>query len=63
MADIFTNCDCAKFSDGCWYKFTKKGVTKEKAIADSLEKCNNPLMTASVLVYDGGIQVIGGEPP
>lgn len=24
--------DCARFSDGFWYKFTKAGVTKEKAI-------------------------------
>lgn len=25
-------CDCARFSDGYWYKFTKKNVTKESAI-------------------------------
>ncbi len=25
-------CDCARFSDGYWYKFTRKGVTKESAI-------------------------------
>lgn len=25
-------CDCIRFSDGCWYKFTKSGVTKENAI-------------------------------
>lgn len=27
-------CDCARFSDGFWYKFTKKSVTKERAIAE-----------------------------
>jgi len=26
------DCDCIKFSDGSWYKFTKKGITKETAI-------------------------------
>ena len=30
-------CDCIRFSDGDWYKFTKKGVTKENAI---LKVCN-----------------------
>ena len=26
------NCDCIRFSDGFWYKFTRKGITKETAI-------------------------------
>lgn len=26
------DCDCIKFSDGDWYKFTQKGATKENAI-------------------------------
>lgn len=26
------DCDCVRFSDGNWYKFTKKDVTKENAI-------------------------------
>lgn len=26
------NCDCIRFSDGYWYKFTRKNVTKENAI-------------------------------
>lgn len=26
--------DCARFSDGFWYKFTKKSATKERAIAE-----------------------------
>lgn len=26
------DCDCARFSDGYWYKFTKKDATKENAI-------------------------------
>ncbi len=26
------DCDCLRFSDGFWYKFTKTGITKEQAI-------------------------------
>lgn len=29
---ILTDCDCIRFSDGYWYKFTRKGATKEDAI-------------------------------
>ena len=32
MESILTDCDAIRFSDGCWYKYTKKGVTKEDAI-------------------------------
>ena len=32
LKNMLTNCDCLRFSDGCWYKFTKKGVTTENAI-------------------------------
>lgn len=28
------DCDCVRFSDGCWYKFTKQSVTKERSIAE-----------------------------
>lgn len=31
--------DCVRFSDGFWYKFTKAGVTKEKAIYKVCEVC------------------------
>lgn len=27
-------CDCIRFSDGDWYKFTKRAVTKENAISE-----------------------------
>lgn len=36
LADSLPNCDCVKFVDGEWYKFTKKTATKENAI---LELC------------------------
>ena len=32
LKKTLTDCDCIRFSDGFWYKFTKKGVTKENAI-------------------------------
>ena len=34
LQEHLTDCDCARFSDGFWYKFTKKSVTKERAIAE-----------------------------
>ena len=32
-------CDCVRFSDGCWYKFTKKTATKENAILHLCKVC------------------------
>ncbi len=32
VAGSLKECDCKRFSDGYWYQFTKKAVTKEKAI-------------------------------
>ena len=32
--------DCVRFSDGYWYKFTKEGITKEKAIEETCSICN-----------------------
>lgn len=32
LAKRLSDCDCIRFSDGFWYKFTKKNVTKENAI-------------------------------
>ena len=37
LQELLGECDCIRFSDGCWYKFTKKTATKENAI---LEVCN-----------------------
>ncbi len=34
-----SKCDCVRFSDGCWYKFTKKSATKENAILHMCEVC------------------------
>lgn len=32
LKNLLPDCDCARFSDGEWYKFTKKTATKEQAI-------------------------------
>lgn len=32
-------CDCIRFSDGYWYKFTKKTATKEQAIRELCAVC------------------------
>ena len=39
LADRLSDCDCIRFSDGYWYKFTKKNVTKENAIMKIAEVC------------------------
>ncbi|HJA94720.1 MAG TPA: HAD hydrolase family protein [Candidatus Eisenbergiella merdipullorum] len=32
LKNLLPDCDCARFSDGKWYKFMKKTATKERAI-------------------------------
>lgn len=32
LREVLQDCDCIRFSDGYWYKFTKKTATKENAI-------------------------------
>lgn len=39
LQEKLPECDCARFSDGYWYKFTKKTATKEKAILHMCEAC------------------------
>ena len=39
LAGKLPECDCIRFSDGYWYKFTKKNVTKENAIMRITEVC------------------------
>ena len=39
LAHRLSDCDCIRFSDGFWYKFTKKNVTKENAIIKITEVC------------------------
>ena len=39
LAERLEQCDCIRFSDGYWYKFTRKNVTKENAIMKISEVC------------------------
>lgn len=40
LEEILTDCDCLRFSDGFWYKYTKKGVTKENSIKIVCDSCD-----------------------
>ncbi len=39
LQELLSKCDCIRFSDGYWYKFTKKAATKEKAIMKVCSVC------------------------
>lgn len=43
LARQLPKCDCIKFHDGCWYKFTRKDATKENAIKTVCSACGIPL--------------------
>ena len=40
LCEHFSELDSQHFSDGEWYKFTKSGITKEKAILAVCEACH-----------------------
>ena len=40
LCEHFSGLDSQHFSDGDWYKFTKNGITKEKAILAVCEACH-----------------------
>ncbi len=40
LCEHFSELDSQHFSDGDWYKFTKSGITKEKAILAVCEACH-----------------------
>jgi len=39
LQELLDECDCVRFSDGYWYKFTKKSATKERAIMEVCSVC------------------------
>ena len=39
LQGMLADCDCIRFSDGYWYKFTKKTATKERAILKICAVC------------------------
>ena len=57
LAQKLSDCDCIRFSDGFWYKFTKKNVTKENAIMKITEVCG--FSTASIIAFGDDYADIG----
>ena len=57
LADRLSYCDCIRFSDGNWYKFTKKNVTKEQAIRKITEVCG--FGTVSIIAFGDDYADIG----
>ena len=39
LAVRLPDCDCLRFTESCWYKFTKKDATKETAILKACQIC------------------------
>ena len=39
LSAMLSDCDSVRFSDGYWYKFTKKEATKERAILEMCSAC------------------------
>ena len=39
LSKLLDWCDCIRFSDGYWYKFTQKTATKEQAIKELCSVC------------------------
>lgn len=50
-------CDCIRFSDGYWYKFTKKTATKENAILHLCEACG--FTTEDIIAFGDDFADIG----
>lgn len=57
LAERLAQCDCIRFSDGYWYKFTKKNVTKENAITRITQDCG--IGTESVIAFGDDFADIG----
>lgn len=57
LAETLQDCDCIKFVDGDWYKFTKKEATKENAIKTFCEISGTPL--SDVIAFGDDLPDIG----
>ena len=57
LTQSLSDCDCIRFSDGYWYKFTKKNVTKENAIMKITEVCG--FETDSIIAFGDDYADIG----
>lgn len=54
---LLPDCDCIRFSDGYWYKFTKKSATKERAILEACAACG--LKTEEIIAFGDDYADIG----
>ena len=57
LKETLDDCDCVRFSDGYWYKFTKKDTTKEKAILEICGQCD--LQTEKIIAFGDDFADIG----
>lgn len=57
LQTLLPDCDCIRFSDGYWYKFTKKGVTKERAILEVCAACG--ILPEEIMAFGDDLADIG----
>lgn len=57
LQENLPECDCVRFSDGYWYKFTKKTATKESAILHMCEVCG--IATDDIVAFGDDFADIG----
>lgn len=55
--DVLPDCDCIRFLDGYWYKFTKKTATKENAILEISAVCG--ISTEEMMAFGDDYADIG----
>ena len=63
MEEKLLDCDCVRFSDGHWYKFTRKGITKANSILQvckALEISNKDIISFGDDYADIGMLKISG---
>ena len=57
LRELLCDCDCIRFSDGYWYKFTKKTATKERAIMEVCSVCK--IKTEEIFAFGDDYADIG----
>ena len=57
LQELLDECDCIRFSDGYWYKFTKKTATKENAILEVCAICG--IKTEEIIAFGDDYADIG----
>jgi len=57
LKENLPDCDCVRFSDGYWYKFTKKTATKENAIMYLCRACG--ICTDAIIAFGDDYADIG----